>query len=518
MKIDSASEAIVTATVIGPAFYPPEVFAAIEDYHNPRLKRLRDEYFLEKVVAGEPNEFRRMLKLRHWVHSRWPIDNDQKEGGDAFAILEKAKTGVGFHCSHSLTVQHAVMVSMGYVVRDLGVDRNHEDLGRSIHYGVNEVWSNDYAKWVLLDAKYDIHFERAGVPLSALELHEAVRADGGQSIMKMEGPERRQALMDKADAPEGTVRSYWWTSYYLRPTPFTEPHWSGGSRLLVFDNEAFRNTTWYRAGDDGKLIKHWAYAAHAFIPTGNRHEIEWTPGVPDLRARQVSPDVIAVQLRSATPNFKSYLVRVNGGTWKALPGDQTRWILQPGVRSADPKSSRRRRPSRCRCGRIQVPEIIGNKGTGSSNPTLRQTNSGVDRSGPWREPESHVRHHQTRNQSNHKEKQNCTPLKIPSVGGVARSVVLVSLTPEPDGVSRSCKESFSLRLTPQDRLPSSTEEGMLGRGPAGVVAPTLRFGDSNGLSNHPGCSRRLLPAPPCPRRGAQSSSLGDAAPQHARFF
>ena len=326
MQVEAASQAILRATVSGPAFYAPEIFAAIEDYHNPRLKRLREEYGLEKVVAGEAYEFRRLLKLRHWVHTRWPIDNDQKEGGDAFAILEKAKAGAGFHCSHSLTVQHAVLVSMGYVARDLGVDRNHEDLGRSIHHGVNEVWSNDYAKWVMLDAKYDIHFERNGIPLSALELHEAVRADGGKGVVKMEGVERHPVPMDKPDAPEGTIRSYWWASYYL----LTEPHWSGGSRLLVFDNEAFRNTTWYRATNEGKLVKHWAYAAHAFIPTGSRQQIEWTPGVPDLRARQVAPDTFEIQRRSATPNFKIYLTRIGGGSWKPLSGDRTRWTLQPG--------------------------------------------------------------------------------------------------------------------------------------------------------------------------------------------
>ena len=330
MHIESASGAIARATVSGPRFYPPEVFAAIEDYHNPRLKRLRDEYGLEKVIAGEPNEFRKLLMLRHWVHTRWPIDNDQKEGGDAFAILEKAKTGAGFHCSHSLTVQHAVMVSMGYVARDLGVDRNHEDMGRSIHHGVNEVWSNDYAKWVLLDAKYDIHFERDGIPLSALELHEAVRADGGKGIVKMQGIDRRQATMEKPDAPEGTIRSYWWASYYLRPNPFTEPHWSGGSRLLILDNDAFRNTTWYRMGGSGKLAKHWAYAASAFIPTRNRHEIEWTPGVPELRAQQIAPAELELRLRSATPNFKTYLSRVNGGPWEPFSGDRTRWTLRTG--------------------------------------------------------------------------------------------------------------------------------------------------------------------------------------------
>src|SRR5262249_53155867 len=168
----------------GPAFHGPEHFPGIEDFHNPRIKRIRQEYKIDTIVEGEANEFRRMLKLRHWVHTRWPIDNLQKFSGDAFAILEKAKTGAGFHCTHSMTVQHAVMTAMGYVARDLGVDRDHESLGRSVHHGVNEVWSNQYAKWVILDAKYDVHFERGGVPLSALELHERTRS-GARDIVNL---------------------------------------------------------------------------------------------------------------------------------------------------------------------------------------------------------------------------------------------------------------------------------------------------------------------------------------------
>lgn len=338
LKVEGASEAIVRATVSGPRFHAPELFAAVEDYHNPRLKRLRDEYELERVVADEPNEFRKLLKLRHWVQTRWHIDNEQLDGGDAFAILEKAKSGAGFNCSHSMAVQHAVMASMGFVARDLGVDRNHEDLGRSMHHGVNEVWSNDYAKWVLLDAKYDIHFERDGVPLSALELHDAVRADGGKSVVKMQGVERRPAPMDVPNAPEGNIRSYWWVSYHLRPNPFTEPHWSGGSRLLVYDNDAFHNTTWYRGGSGGKLVKHWAYAAQAFIPTRSRHDIEWTPGVSDLRARQVAAEEIEVELRSATPNFKGYLIRLNGGPWEPSSGNRARLRLRDGENRFEARS------------------------------------------------------------------------------------------------------------------------------------------------------------------------------------
>src|SRR5262245_16737679 len=66
LQVDAASEAIVRATVTGPQFHAPEIFAAIEDYHNPRIKRIREEYALDKVIADEPEEFPRLLKLRHW--------------------------------------------------------------------------------------------------------------------------------------------------------------------------------------------------------------------------------------------------------------------------------------------------------------------------------------------------------------------------------------------------------------------------------------------------------------------
>jgi hypothetical protein len=336
LTIAGADETIVNAEIVGPRFHPPELFQGFEDYYHPRLKRLRDEYELDQVVEGEPGEFRRMLKLRHWIHTRWPIDNSQQFSGDAFEILEKARAGAGFNCSHSMAVQQAVMSSVGYVARNLGVDCNHEELGRSAHHGVNEVWSNEYARWVLLDAKYDIHFERNGVPLSALDLHEAVRADGGKGVVKVQGVDRRAVPMRAPEYPENGISNYWWVSFHVRQDPFSHPHWSGGNRLVVLDNAAFRETTWHRDRGAG-LTEHWAYAAGAFIPT-HRHQIEWTPGVTDLRVRQAAPGELDVTLRSATPNFDAYVVRINSGEPEATAKGRLRWKLQPGENTLQVRS------------------------------------------------------------------------------------------------------------------------------------------------------------------------------------
>lgn len=337
LPMSGAGPEIVDATITGPQFHAPDLFHSFEDYHNPRLKRLRDAYQLEKVVADEPNEFRRILKLRHWVHKRWHFDFHQDFKGDAFAILEKAKTGCGFNCAHSMTVQHAVMSSMGYVSRYVHVDRNHEDLGMSRHHGVNEVWSNDFAKWVMLDAQYDCHFERDGIPLSALELHEAVRANGGQGIVLVRGVERREVPMAPRTGPqphEATIYSYWWVCYPQQQNPFSQPHFAARERLIIFDNEAFRTTTWYR-GPANALRKHFAYEAKAFVAAGDRSQIEWTPGVADLRAHCVAFDELEVDIRSATPNFECYIVRINEDGPRRCEENRLRWKLRPGCNTLE---------------------------------------------------------------------------------------------------------------------------------------------------------------------------------------
>jgi hypothetical protein len=329
LTIEDAEARIVKATISGPEFAASTLFVGVEDPDSPLVKRLRSEYRLDDVVAGETSEFRRMLKLRHWVHSRWHIDNEQNFNGDVFAILEKARAGEGFNCSHAMKVQHAVMTAMGFVVRDLGVQCNTEEYPDGFHHGVNEVWSNELARWVLMDGEYDFHFERDGRPLSALEAHEAARRDGGKGVVKVQGLDRTIVPMQGLGFPFTSVIGYWWTAYHVRQNTFTQPT-GNESRLVIFDNEAFRQTTWYRKRGDNVLRKHWAYDAKAFVPTAQREQIEWTPGVPELRIRQTAPEELEVRIRSVTPNLKTTSVRLNGGDWRPLEDGRLTWKLREG--------------------------------------------------------------------------------------------------------------------------------------------------------------------------------------------
>lgn len=339
LRIQGAEPDALEAVVRGPVFHAPhQAFHDFEEFSSPRIRRLREEYGLDEVVAGETNEFRKMLKLRHWVYGRWPIDNEQTFSGDVFEILEKAKAGFGFYCTHSMRVQHAVMTAMGFLARDLGVDSDHLVFGRSNHHGMNEVWSNEFAKWVLFDAKYDVHYERAGVPLSALEVHEAVRAGLGKGIVKMQGPDRRTVPMKGLEYPTSSVLSYWWISYTPGLRTFTGKSESSG--IVVFDSDDFRRTRWFRGTGDG-LGDHWAYRANAFIPVRDRHQIDWSVGVPGVELRQAARTELDVSFASVTPNFETYRVRIGKGPWQDIAGDRWRWKLGPGENTLDVRTRNR---------------------------------------------------------------------------------------------------------------------------------------------------------------------------------
>jgi len=262
-------------------------------------------------VVGERDEWNRILLLRHWIKSHVAIDNENPTPtrGDTFAILDAALKGGKFHCTHFSIAQHAILNSFGYVTRRLGCGPGLKDDGG--HHGVNEVWVNKFSKWVLIDAKYDAHFEKEEVPLSALEIRDEVWRDRAKSVVCVLGPDRRPM---KADSETGKWETrpdtYRWCSWETDTNRFTAFPARSTSTLVVLDDENFRKNTWYR---DGK--PHWAYGTPYFIKTTRRDWIEWTPNVIASKVA-IESDKARVSLGSCTPNFRSFQTMDEDGTWQ----------------------------------------------------------------------------------------------------------------------------------------------------------------------------------------------------------
>ena len=299
----------VVKQVKNPEYRGNELFRAYENYSHPRVKRLRKRYKLDAVVAGETDEWRRILRLRHWIHTHIPIENHHPTPAkpEVFDILDKALKGGAFHCAHFSIVQHAVLNSFGYVTRRLGCGPGLKEKGG--HHGVNEVWVNRFAKWVIIDAKYDLHFEKDDVPLSALEIRDEIWADGGKSVVACFGLDGKGSGDAYYEAFEVSPTTYRWCGWETSTNRFTTWPAALTSTMLMLDDEHFRANTWYR---DGK--PHWAYNTPYLIPTTRRDWIEWTPNViaskVTLQDRQAR-----VRLTSFTPNLDTYQVKRDDGKW-----------------------------------------------------------------------------------------------------------------------------------------------------------------------------------------------------------
>jgi hypothetical protein len=298
------------------AFVPDSVFVSYEDLGSPKFAALKEKYQLDTIFHGETDELKRILLLRHWIRSKIRIDDIGPYPGDGSAesILDEGLKGHGFHCGHYMLVQNAVMNAYGYVTRCLGAGPGGR-LGKDYHHGINEIWLNSYGKWFMSDAKYDHHFEKNGIPLSALEVRDESLKNGAKDIQMVTGPEK---VPVEVDSLHGMTKEYF-------ANVFTNIEWdrqmdlyvqwpTDGSYEIMYNDDYFKQHPWIW---DGK--PHWAYHTPHMILVGDRKGIEWTPNTIATKLN-IGRDSVLISATSVTPNLKSYqLKRPGDAGWTDIP-------------------------------------------------------------------------------------------------------------------------------------------------------------------------------------------------------
>ncbi len=297
------------AEVKNPVTKSNAVFQSMEDLSNPGFSHLIEKYQLDTIFHGESDEFRRILLLRNWIKSVIEI-NDHGDpypgGGYAEGILDAALEGQGFHCGHFMTVQNAVMNAYGYVTRCLGAGPGVQGMeGPDGHHGINEIWLNQFNKWVLSDAKYNHHFEKNGIPLSALEVRDEFLKNRAADIVLAQGPDRN--IIDFNDevnrSKEQFAQTYTWITWQGNGDYFSAwPEHAG--MVVMFEDDFYTENIWVR---DGKPC--WIYANMEVIQLiKDRDLIEWTP---NTIATEVTIDGTSatIKLNSDTPNLKEYQIK-----------------------------------------------------------------------------------------------------------------------------------------------------------------------------------------------------------------
>jgi hypothetical protein len=298
---------------------PNTAFVSFEDIALPRFDSLKIKYQLDTIFHGETDEFKRILLLRNWIRQKISINDfgDPYPGDDhPQGIIDAAMKGQGFHCGHYMVVQNAIMNAYGYVTRCLGSGPGVKGAADG-HHGMNEIWVNKFHKWFLSDAKFNHHFEKNGVPLSALEIRDEYLKNKAADVVLVKGPNREPIEADSLKDSKGVYRVrdkkwfamwYTWLEWDKTSTRFSA--WpTFNTKLNMYKDDYFSKHTWFW---DGK--PHWAYNTDEVSYQGTRDAIEWTPNVISADAA-VSGDHARVRLKSFTPNFKEYEIN-RGGEWE----------------------------------------------------------------------------------------------------------------------------------------------------------------------------------------------------------
>lgn len=166
----------VTITVAPVACRKSNFHFIPEHWQEPKLLLLREQEDFKSL--GGRDQLDLLLNYCHWTHSQWPMSvPDPYPRSNAIDILADIRSGkTGGFCGQYAYVLADVLKSMGFfAVRYVELwSRDGES-----HFVV-EAWSDQFAKWMVLDPAEDVYyaFRDSKRPASALEVREGLFVPG----------------------------------------------------------------------------------------------------------------------------------------------------------------------------------------------------------------------------------------------------------------------------------------------------------------------------------------------------
>lgn len=154
---------------VGPEAPPAPAFV-FESELAAHLVEFRLRYGLDQIASGHASEYAAMLALATWVSKQFDHGDDRLPSDsrvcDPVSVIEAGRSGRKFWCEiASRTLAHAA-AAVGWPARVITGSTD----GYTWEHAVTELWSNQFNKWIVIDADFNVVFEVDGTPLSAYEL------------------------------------------------------------------------------------------------------------------------------------------------------------------------------------------------------------------------------------------------------------------------------------------------------------------------------------------------------------
>jgi hypothetical protein len=324
-----------------------------EDYESAYLQKFRRRFQLDAVVAGAHTEWERQLRLMRWAYlvpllpytPIFPWDPlawiDERRLPDALAANTYPGRRRDAMCLFSNVTLVAALESFGYPARHV----NLASEGLSGHE-IAEVWSNQFGKWIYLDATIDAFWydKGTGMPVNTLEMHKGLAA-------RLEQPETWQHPFLYTQRPETYLLNSPIApadSFERLPIPQATVDWTNSATTylrIVPRGDVFSHPAPLPVSQgsepwcwDGYL--NWADAKVPPLPhfshyTNREADFNWPLNqVRYVVEETATPGLVNVTLDHNMPYLAALLARVDGGQWKVVQ-KRFPWTLHAGVNTLE---------------------------------------------------------------------------------------------------------------------------------------------------------------------------------------
>ena len=313
-----------------------------EPSDRPEFEELRNRENLDDVIAGSKTQFDAIVKLLEYSTTRSARKDSDPfpdfPGWDAISILDRIdKHGTPGWCIQFNNFLGGLCMAYGWQGRLVNV-MNHE---------IAEVWSDDFGKWVYLDANYENHYlssKKTGEPLSVLELHDLyldyfypdrvidwmndlTSKPGAVDIIKqrkVKPPIRRSSTTYHQNERVGyngfahsafmrmVPRNNWYEKPYPRPLNHGKGSWPWDGYINWYDQRTppKRQYSWFT----DRPCDMW--------PDLNFVRIHATSGY--------SNKFLYLYFETYTPNFSHFEVDENDTGWKKINSERWTWVTVTG--------------------------------------------------------------------------------------------------------------------------------------------------------------------------------------------
>lgn len=215
--------------------------------NNDELYDLR-QYVLNELDLSGYSEMEIFINVMNWVNSRWEHDGiNEAYNSSSLEILKRAESGECFRCVEYGKVTKDILISLGYIARQIGIKSVNFDYGGfGMSHVVTEVWSNELEKWIFLDPQCNCYAVLGDKPLNFYEIYINFDDIEFKSIKKVD--------KDNYDSYKAFIKNYLGymnTSYRLNDIEYQlYLHLNGKDELLAFQYMQLSNAVFTKNLED----------------------------------------------------------------------------------------------------------------------------------------------------------------------------------------------------------------------------------------------------------------------------